>query len=140
MTDKQSSPSTPKAGKRLKKPPAPPKAKAKAKANGADTSKMATPSKDNQQVRSAVMDAFGKIQKLEAQRSEINASIKAVREGLVTRGLNKQAIKDAERYYKMDDNQRTGYDESLAIARRAIELPIVTAELFPDEKGNVPTH
>jgi len=80
--------------------------------------------KDNPEVRGAVAQAFQRIAELENERREINAQIKAEREGLVARGLNKQALKDAERFWKLDETQRQGYDESLAISRKAMGLPI----------------
>lgn len=98
--------------------------------------------KDNPEVRSAVAQAFERIKELEDQRRDINAQIKAEREGLVSRGLNKQALKDAERYCKLDETQRQGYDESLAISRKAMSLPIQPGLFGGDNGGGgaQPTH
>lgn len=85
--------------------------------------------RDNREVRAAVVDAFRGIRERQASRSEDNAEIKAFREGLVARGLNKQALKDVERYNSMDASQRVGYDETIKICRSAIGAP-VQADLF----------
>lgn len=82
------------------------------------------PGLDPKKLHPAILKAFEQIDGLVQQRAGLNADIKAVREGLVARGLNKQALKDAERYHKMTEDQRTGYDATLVLARAALGAPL----------------
>lgn len=83
--------------------------------------------KNNPEVHKAIADGVARINALKEERRSINADIKAVREGLQARGLNRHALADAERFFNMDKTQRQGYDDSLAIARQALDLPIQPA-------------
>ena len=95
--------------------------------NSADVVRAAERMMSNQQVRSAVRSVFRKRKDLEQKRSELNADIKALREQLVGRGLNKHAMDILYRYYKMDEAQRDGFDMSWLIGRESIGLPIQEA-------------
>lgn len=107
-----------------------------ARPNGAGISMM------NEEVQAAVMASFERRKQLEDKRSEINADIKATRESLVARGLNKQVIDAEYKYWLMDDQKREGMDESRFVIRAAIGLPIQQADLFdpPSPNKGGPVH
>lgn len=84
---------------------------------------------DTPEVRQAVKDTYERIAKKIAKRDQINAQIKAEREGLVNRGLNRDAIKDGVRRAAMAPNKRLDYDRSYMIARAAMDAPVV---IHPD--------
>lgn len=65
-----------------------------------------------------------KIIKLKSKRSEVNADIKAHREGLESKGISKQSFDAALRYYEKDPEQREGFDLGYNIAREALGVPM----------------
>lgn len=89
--------------------------------------------KDNAEVHEAMRIAFEKKEDLINKRKAVNAELKAIDEGIVARGLNKQAWQDAQRYYRMTEDQRSGYDDTYGITRNAFDLPIVSGDEADDD-------
>lgn len=91
---------------------------------------------NNPQVRDAIRQAYARIDEYEAQRRDLNAKIKAEREGLSARGLNRHALELVRRYLKLATEQRDAFDETYMIARSASGLPVQAAlPLEPEEGG-----
>lgn len=108
-------------------------------AEGAGTAVSSSPAgnpMNNPEVKGAIVRAFDEIGKLTEKRKEINADIKALREGLVARLGNKHAVDDAYRHHLRTEDQRAGYDRAMGVLRDAIGDPLQPA-LF--DAGGEPT-
>lgn len=108
-------------------------------AEGAGTAVSSSPANNpmnNPEVKGAIVRAFEEIGELTEKRKEINADIKALREGLVARLGNKHAVDDAYRHHLRTEDQRAGYDRAMGVLRDAIGDPLQPA-LF--DAGGQPT-
>lgn len=76
-----------------------------------------------------------KIVALEKKRAGINADIGAVRKNLQAAGLHPKALAAMLAYFKMDDQQRDGFDEGYLISREAIGLPVQGAFDFSSKRS-----
>jgi hypothetical protein len=76
-----------------------------------------------------IVKARDKVLELKSKRSEINADLKAIRENLEAKGITKSAFDSALRHYEKDPEQREGYDQGYIIAREAMGLPVIGAQM-----------
>lgn len=79
-----------------------------------------------------IVDAATKLEDIANQRSSLNAASTAIFAGFDVYGLNRNALRAAIRYTKMNDDQKGNYDLSYLIARKALKVP-VQADLFEEK-------
>lgn len=92
---------------------------------------------DTPEVRAAIRKTIDKVAKKEAERDKLNAEIKAEREGLVNRGLDRQAVQDAVRKSKMNAAKRRAYDTTYLLTRDVMEAPVIFgAEETEEDPGD----
>lgn len=101
--------------------------------------------KDNPEVHAVIRQACAEMEECDDQAAEINAKKRAIREGLVNRGIPRESFALAYRAHKLSDEKRAGIDEGLVICRKALSMPIQPA-LFeaahgePQAPAGAPTH
>lgn len=74
-------------------------------------------------VMARIRGAHEAITSWEDERAALNAKIEAEFAMLEKYGVNKHAFRQARRYAKSDEKQRTGLDGSYALCRRALGQP-----------------
>lgn len=79
-----------------------------------------------------LIDARAKLEDIANQRSSLNAASTAIFASLDVYGMNREALRAAIRYTKMDEDQRENYDLSYLISRKAMGHP-VQADLFEEK-------
>lgn len=79
-----------------------------------------------------LVDARDKLDDIASQRSSLNAASTAIFASLDTYGLNRNALRAAILYTKMDEEKRENYDLSYLISRKALGVP-VQADLFEEK-------
>lgn len=85
-----------------------------------------------------VRNAKERVIELKKKRTEINAELKAIREGVEAKGVQKRAFDLALSYFESDPEQREGFDESYIIAREAMGLKVKGAQLDIFEQTQAP--
>ena len=79
-----------------------------------------------------LVDARDKLDDIASQRTSLNAASTAIFASLDTYGLNRNALRAAINYTKMDEEKRENYDLSYLISRKALGVP-VQADLFEEK-------
>lgn len=79
-----------------------------------------------------LVDARNKLDDIASHRSSLNAASTAIFASLDVYGLNREALRSAIRYTKMDEEGRENYDLSYLISRKALGQP-VQADLFEEK-------
>ena len=72
----------------------------------------------------AVVDFSNKLDEIQLQREELNASKAAAQAQLVNMGFNADALKAAISYAKTPEDKRQNFDLSYQYARRALGCPV----------------
>ena len=80
-------------------------------------------------IATACAEGIEKIRSLELERSTINSKIKAIRDDLESKGINRNALAVNLAISKMDDDKLDGFDLSNQILRNAINKKL---EYQPD--------
>ena len=93
-----------------------------------------TPAEATKEVEAAIVAAFAKLKRLEEERAEINAEAKAVREGLIARGLYRPAISACFTLWKQEENKREIFDSTFVSIRSALGIPVQTELRLEDIK------
>jgi len=65
-----------------------------------------------------------KLAGIDEKRAELNASKAEVMAKLVAKGMNKDGVKAAIKYYRTEEKDRENYDLSYAVTRKALGVPI----------------
>lgn len=76
-----------------------------------------------------IANARDRIIELEKERKAINDEITAIRADLEAKGLPKKAQAAALAYFKLDADQRKGFDEGYLLLREGMGLPMKGAQL-----------
>jgi len=76
-----------------------------------------------------IASARDKIIELKKKRGEINAEIKAVRESMEAKGVQKRAFDLALSYFESAPEQREGFDSSYLLAREGMGMKVKGAQL-----------
>lgn len=71
-----------------------------------------------------ISDSLKSLDQHEANRSEENAGIAAIREVLAAKGISKKALSAARTYMKLDPDDRQGFDIAYALVRKVGGLPM----------------
>lgn len=83
----------------------------------------------------SVAKARDRIIGIDHKIKELQADKKAIRESMEAKGITKQAFDKALSYFRQDPEQREGFDQSYAIAREGMGLPIKGSQLNMFEKN-----
>lgn len=86
----------------------------------------------DQEFLQKLVDARDKLEDITSQRASLNAASTAIFASLDTYGLNRNALRAAILYTKMDEDKRENYDLSYLISRKALGVP-VQADLFEEK-------
>lgn len=92
-------------------------------------------------VLEAVAKARDRIIGIDHKIKELQADKKAIRESMEAKGITKAAFDKALSYFRQDPEQRSGFDQSYAIAREGMGLPIkgMQMDMFKEpEKASAP--
>lgn len=71
-----------------------------------------------------IADSLKQLDQHEANRSEENAEMAAIREVLAAKGISKKALAAARTYMKLDPDDREGFDIAYALVRKVGGLPM----------------
>lgn len=69
-------------------------------------------------------DFEAKLADIDFERAALNSKKKDLTTSLINRGMNKEAIMAAIRYYRTVEEKREAFDLSYAIMRKALGVPI----------------
>ena len=71
-----------------------------------------------------IADSLKSLDQHEANRTEENAEMAAIREVLAAKGISKKALSAARTYMKLDPDDREGFDIAYALVRKVGGLPM----------------
>lgn len=71
-----------------------------------------------------IADSLKSLDQHEANRTEENAEMAAIREVLAAKGISKKALSAARTYMKLDPEDREGFDIAVALVRKVGGLPM----------------
>lgn len=89
---------------------------------------------NSEEHRTLIFNAIAEIKQVKAERGELTARIRGIRETLKSKtGVHAKALDYVLWYEEASEEQREGLDHSYAMAREALGCP-VQAGLFDDER------
>ena len=71
-----------------------------------------------------IADSEKKLQDIDDKRAELNATKAEVMAKLVAKGMNKDGVKAAMKYYRTAEEKRENFDLSYALTRKALGVPM----------------
>ena len=91
-------------------------------------------------IKDDVKEGVAEMVRLEGERKAINEQIGAIRQRIVSKGVNRHALKAAISYYKSEEGQRAGFDSSYRLVREAVGVPVDNELPFapPEQPDDLP--
>ena len=99
-------------------------AEAEAKAKGENQSPDVQESMYDPKIIQLIADSEKQLQDIDDKRAELNATKAEVVAKLVAKGLNKDGVKAAIKYYRTAEEKRENFDLSYAVTRKALGVPM----------------